>query len=77
MAPERTSPRAVPKAARPVPSQRQTLNEEMRQVGTNRFVRSAESRGWVHEGDLPLEKGRAMYDRIKREYAQWQALQSG
>jgi hypothetical protein len=30
-----------------------TLNEEMRQVGTNRFVRSAESRGWVHEGDLP------------------------
>jgi hypothetical protein len=47
-----------------------TLNEEMRQVGTNRFVRSAESRGWVHEGDLPSQKIAAMYDRIEREYAQ-------
>jgi hypothetical protein len=31
------------------------LSEEMRQVGTNRFVRSPESRGWVHEGDLPSD----------------------
>jgi hypothetical protein len=37
------------------------------QVGTNRFVRSPESRGWVWEGDLPPEKGKAMYNRIYRE----------
>ena len=43
------------------------LPEEMQQVGTNRFVRSPESRGWVHEGDLPPAKGKSMYDRIARE----------
>jgi hypothetical protein len=37
------------------------------QVGTNRFVRSSESRGWVWEGDLPSNKERAMYQRIYRE----------
>jgi hypothetical protein len=37
------------------------------QVGTNRFVRSPESRGWVWEGDLPPEKGKAMYNRIRRD----------
>jgi hypothetical protein len=39
------------------------------QVGTNRFVRSPESNGWVHEGDLPSAKAKAMYDRIYREAA--------
>jgi hypothetical protein len=43
------------------------LPEEMQQVGTNRFVRSPESRGWVCEDDLPLDKVEAMYDRIHRE----------
>jgi hypothetical protein len=38
------------------------------QVGTNRFVRSPESDGWVNEGDLPVEKVWAMYDRIDREW---------
>jgi hypothetical protein len=38
------------------------------QIGTNRFVRSPESDGWVHEGDLPPEKIKAMYDRIRREF---------
>jgi hypothetical protein len=37
------------------------------QWGTNRFVRSQDSDGWIHEGDLPVEKGRAMYARIERE----------
>jgi hypothetical protein len=37
------------------------------QVGKHRFVRSPASNGWVHEGDLPPEKGRAMYDRIEAE----------
>jgi len=37
------------------------------QVGKHRFVRSPVSNGWVHEGDLPLEKARAMYDRIETE----------
>ncbi len=46
------------------------LPEEAYQIGTNRFVRSSQSRGWVHEGDLPADKGRAMYARIERE---WQA----
>ena len=31
------------------------------------WVRSAESRGWVNEGDLPLDKSKAMYARIRRE----------
>jgi hypothetical protein len=51
-----------------------TLNEEMRQVGTNRFVRTPESRGWVHEGDLPLASVEAMYQRITREYEAWKRL---
>jgi hypothetical protein len=46
------------------------LPEEMRQLGTNRFVRSPESRGWVCEDDLPPDKVTAMYDRIRREYAE-------
>jgi hypothetical protein len=46
------------------------LPEECWQIGTNRFVRSPESRGWVCEDDLPSEKVRVMYDRIERE---WQA----
>ena len=37
------------------------------QIGTNRFVRSPDSGGWVWEGDLPEAKGKAMYDRIHRE----------
>jgi hypothetical protein len=45
------------------------LSDEMKQIGKNRFVRSAESHGWVCEDDLPLEKVKAMYDRIEREYA--------
>jgi hypothetical protein len=36
----------------------------MQQIGTNRWVRSPESRGWVWEGDLPPAKFKAMYDRI-------------
>ena len=31
------------------------------------FVRSPESSGWVCEGDLPPDKGHALYDRIHRE----------
>ncbi len=46
---------------------RPDLPEEMQQVGTNRFVRSPESIGWVNEEDLPLAKVNAMYDRIERE----------
>jgi hypothetical protein len=52
---------ADPYGARP------DLPEEMKQVGTNRFVRSPESRGWVWEGDLPHASGHAMYERIHRE----------
>ena len=44
------------------------LPDELQQIGTNRFVRSSESRGWVHEGDLPTAKGQAIYDRIGRDY---------
>jgi hypothetical protein len=33
------------------------------------FVRSRESLGWVHEGDLPAEKKRAVWDRLKLEGA--------
>src|SRR3974390_1464594 len=43
------------------------LPEECKQTGTNRFVRSPESRGWVHEGDLPAASASAMYERIYRE----------
>jgi hypothetical protein len=45
------------------------LPEEARQFGTNRFVRSPESRGWIWEGDLPVAAYRAMYDRINREFS--------
>jgi hypothetical protein len=45
----------------------------MDQIGTNRWVRSPESRGWVNEGDLPPAKAGAMYDRITREAALWYA----
>lgn len=43
------------------------LSEEERQVGSNRFVCSPESGGWVWEGDLPPDKAKAMYDRLGRE----------
>ena len=43
------------------------LPEEMKQIGTNRFVCSPESHGWVHEGDLPLASFKAMYERIRRK----------
>ena len=46
---------------------RPDLPEEMQQVGRNRFVRSPESHRWVHEGDLPEAKVKAMYQRIDRE----------
>jgi hypothetical protein len=38
------------------------------QVGTNRFVRSPESQGWVWEGNLSREQISAMYARINREH---------
>ena len=44
------------------------LSPEMRQVGTNRFVRSPESRGLVSEDDLPAAKCATMYERIQREF---------
>jgi hypothetical protein len=44
------------------------LPPEMQQIGTNRYVRSPTSNGWINEEDLPVEKVRAMYDRIKREF---------
>jgi hypothetical protein len=37
------------------------------QIGTNRWVRSPQSNGWICEDDLPPEKFEAMYDRIHRE----------
>jgi hypothetical protein len=40
------------------------LPEEMKQIGTNRYVRSAASRGWVSERDLPPTTATAMYERI-------------
>jgi hypothetical protein len=47
------------------------LPEELRQIATKRFVRSPESRGWVCEDDLPVDKVRAVYDRIEREFEEW------
>jgi len=41
------------------------------QIGTNRWVRSPESNGWINEEDLPPEKVGAMYDRIHREFDAW------
>jgi hypothetical protein len=49
------------------------LPPEMRQIGTNRYVRSPTSNGWINEEDLPIEKFCAMYDRIKRVYRLWEA----
>ena len=49
------------------------LSDEIKQIGTNRFVRSPESCGWVWEGDLPPASAIAMYARIKRE---WEAYTS-
>jgi hypothetical protein len=50
--------------------------EPYEQIGTNRWVRSPASNGWIWEGNLPTEKARAMYDRIRREYALWEAAQA-
>ena len=36
-------------------------------IGKTWFVRSAESRGWIWNGDLPENKCKAIYDRIERE----------
>jgi hypothetical protein len=47
------------------------INPYMTQVGTNRYVRSPDSNGWINEEDLPLEKFGAMYDRIHREFDTW------
>jgi len=49
------------------------LSEEMMQVGTSRFVRSADSSGFVNEGDLPIDKACAMYARIRREHREREA----
>lgn len=44
------------------------LDEEiMDQIGTNRFVRSPESCGWVCQDDLPVKKVEALYARHERE----------
>jgi hypothetical protein len=43
------------------------LPEELQVAGKNYFVRSPESRGWVHEHDLPKASISAMYERIDRE----------
>jgi hypothetical protein len=49
---------------------REMLGEQVYpQFGTNHFVRSPESRGWVWEGDLPHEKGCALYKRIEHQRA--------
>jgi hypothetical protein len=50
------------------------LNDEMKQIGTNRFVRSPMSGGWIWEGDLPAEKGKALYARIRREVGAYTVL---
>jgi hypothetical protein len=50
------------------------LSPEMQQIGTNRFVRTPESCGWVSEDDLPVASGRAMYDRIHREAEAYKAM---
>ena len=44
------------------------LPPEMQQIGTNRYVRSPTSNGWINEEDLPVEKAHAMYVRIRREF---------
>jgi len=40
--------------------------EPYEQIGTNHWVRSPESRGWIWEGDLPPEKVKALNDRLVR-----------
>jgi hypothetical protein len=50
--------------------------EPYEQIGTNRFVRSPESRGWVWEADLPREKAHALYDRIHREDDAYDVIQT-
>ena len=45
---------------------RPSLPDEMKQMGTNRFVRSLTSNGWINEADIPVEKIRAMHERIRR-----------
>jgi hypothetical protein len=52
------------------------LPEEAYQIGTNRFVRSSKSHGWICEDDLPPEKVTAMYERIKCEHAAWMKSQA-
>ena len=42
------------------------FNEEYSCVGRERFVRSPESNGWVSQGDLPADKAKAMFARLKR-----------
>jgi hypothetical protein len=47
---------------------REALGEEIYdQVGSDLFVRSPDSRGWIAEEDLPPEKAHALYERIRRE----------
>jgi hypothetical protein len=43
------------------------LPEEWQTIGRNRFVRSPESRGWVHSSDLPEDKYKALELRIARQ----------
>ena len=44
---------------------RPDLPDGLKQIGTNRFVRSPTSNGWINEADLPVEKIRAMHERIR------------
>jgi hypothetical protein len=55
------------------------LHPELVGISLNRwiFVRSPQSSGWISEGDLPLEKARAMYDRINRESAAKRGAKGG
>ena len=52
------------------------------QTGSNLFLRSPDSNGWIWEGDLPSEKHQALYALLKREantyenYLQWARTQS-
>ena len=45
------------------------LHPELVDVSINNwnFVRSSESNGWVSEGDLPIAKALALFDRIRCE----------
>src|ERR1700680_3788141 len=43
------------------------LPPEMRQVGAIHFVRSPTSNGWISQYDLPVEKMKALHDRIARD----------